>query len=66
MRQDQGEASRHTRSPAHLYRCLVAGLDMRQVLFDYLACDRVLAAWAKKSKARSEDLAWLRRAVETY
>ena len=40
--------------------------DMRQALFDYLACDRVAAAWAAKKKARSADLDRLQRAVETY
>ena len=53
------------RLPEGLYRYLVAGLNERQVQFNYLACDRVAAAWAAKKKARSEDLDRLQRAVET-
>ena len=34
------------RGPEGLYRYLVGGEDLRQALFDYLACDRVAAAWA--------------------
>jgi hypothetical protein len=54
------------RQPDGLHRYLVAGQDMREALFDYLAADRVAAAWAGKKKARSEDLDRLQRAVETY
>ena len=45
-----------------LYRYLVASEDMRQALFDYLACDRVAAAWVRKRSAKDKDLArarWL-------
>ena len=45
---------------------MVASPDLREALFDYLACDRVAVAWANKRKARSEDLERLQRAVETY
>ena len=34
-------------------------------VFDYLAANRVAAAWAAKKRARSEDLDRLQRAVET-
>ena len=54
------------RGPGGLYRYLVGGEDLRQALFDYLACDRVAAAWAAKKGARSADLDRLRTAVETY
>jgi hypothetical protein len=50
------------RGPDGLYRYLVASEDMRQALFDYLACDRVAAAWARKRSAKDKDLArarWL-------
>ena len=40
--------------------------DMEQVLFDYLACERVAAAWAARKKARDADLTRLERAVERY
>ena len=54
------------RLPDGLYRYLVAGPDMAQVLYDYLACNRVAAAWAAKRNARSADLDRLHRAVERY
>ena len=54
------------RLPDGLYRYMLAGSDERQALFDYLACDRVAAAWAAKKKARSADLDRLRMAVERY
>ena len=54
------------RLPNGLYRFMVATPDLREVLFDFLACDRVAAAWAKRKKARSEDLARMERAVERY
>ena len=53
------------RLPDGLYRYQVAGPNERQALFNYLACDRVAAAWAAKKRARSEDLDRLQRAVET-
>ena len=37
-------------------RFLVGGEDLRQALFDYLACDRVAAAWARKRPAKDKDL----------
>ena len=40
--------------------------DMEQVLFDYLACERVAAAWATKKNARDANLTRLERAIETY
>jgi hypothetical protein len=40
------------RGPGGLYRNLLAGEDMRQALFDYLACDRVASAWARKRPAK--------------
>ena len=36
------------RRPDGLYRYLVSSPDMARALFDYLACDRVAAAWAAK------------------
>ena len=45
------------RGPEGLYRYLVGGEDQRQALFDYLACDRVAAAWARKRPAKDKDLA---------
>ena len=45
---------------------MVAGEDMRQALFDYLACDRVAAAWARKRPAKDKDLDRMRTAVERY
>ena len=54
------------RQPDGLYRYMVATPDLREALFDHLACDRVAAAWAAKKKARDADLARLRTAVETY
>ena len=45
------------RGPEGLYRYLVGGEDQRQALFDYLACDRVAAAWAMKRPAKAADLA---------
>ena len=45
------------RRPEGLYRFLVGGEDQRQALFDYLACDRVAAAWARKRPAKDKDLA---------
>ena len=50
------------RGPDGLYRYMVAGEDMRQALFDYLACDRVAAAWARKRPAKGEDLARMQQA----
>jgi hypothetical protein len=50
------------RRPDGLYRSLVAGNDMRQVLFDYLACDRVAAAWDRKRPAKAADLERLQQA----
>ena len=50
------------RGPDGLYRHLVAGEDMRQALFDYLACDRVAAAWARKRHAKDKDLARMQQA----
>ena len=44
------------RRPDGLYRFLVGGEDQRQALFDYLACDRVAAAWAMKRPAKDKDL----------
>ena len=35
----------------------VAVTALRQALFDYLACDRVAAAWAMKRPAKDKDLA---------
>ena len=37
------------RRPDWLDRHQVSSPDMAQVLFDYLACDRVAAAWAAKA-----------------
>ena len=37
------------RGPDGLYRYMLAAEDMRRVPFDYLACDRVAAAWAAKA-----------------
>ena len=54
------------RQPNGLYRYMSATPDMREALFDYLACDRVVAAWAAKKKARSADLDRVQRAVERY
>ena len=54
------------RLPDGLYRYMLAGPDERQALFDYLACDRVAAAWDAKKNARSADLDRLRKAVERY
>jgi hypothetical protein len=54
------------RLPNGLYRYMASNPDMEQVLFDFLACDRVAAAWAAKKKAREADLTRLERAVETY
>ena len=45
------------RRPDGLYRYLVGGEDLRQALFDYLACNRVAAAWARKGAAKDKDLA---------
>ena len=44
------------RRPNGLYRFLVGGEDQCQALFDYLACDRVAAAWAMKRPATDKDL----------
>ena len=44
------------RGPEGLYRYLVSDEDLRQALFDYLACDRVAAAWAMKRPAKDKDL----------
>ena len=44
------------RGPEGLYRYLVGDEDQRQALFDYLACDRVAAAWAMKRPAKDKDL----------
>jgi hypothetical protein len=54
------------RLPNRLYRYQIAGPDMAQVLFDYLACDRMAVAWAAKKNARSADLDRLQEAVERY
>jgi len=54
------------RLPNGLYRYMASNLDMEQALFDFLACDRVAAAWAAKKKARSADLDRLQEAVERY
>ena len=54
------------RLPNGLYRHQVSTPDMGRALYDYLACDRVAAAWARKKKARSEDLDRLPGAAETY
>ena len=54
------------RLPNGLYRYMASNPDMEQVLFDFLGCDRVAAAWAAKKKARSADLDRLQRAVERY
>ena len=45
-----------------LYRCLVSSPDMAQALFDYLACERVAAAWASKKPAKDKDLERLQQA----
>ena len=52
------------RRPDGLYRFLVGGEDLRQVLFDYLACDRVAAAWARKRPAKDNDLERKQQAEE--
>ena len=44
------------RGPEGLYRYLVSDEDLRQALFDYLACDRVGAAWGMKRPAKDKDL----------
>ena len=49
------------RGPDGLYRNLLTGEDMRQALFDYLACDRVAAALARKRPAKDADLDRLQR-----
>ena len=54
------------RRPDRLYRYLIAGEDMRQALFDYLACDRVAAAWARKRPAKDKDLARMQQAEGRY
>ena len=54
------------RLPDGVYRCMLAGPDERQALFDCLACDRVAAAWAAKRPARDADLDRLREAVARY
>jgi hypothetical protein len=64
-------AARHPdildRLPSGVYRYQVSGLtDMRQALYDCWACDRVVAAWEAKKRARDKDLDRLRRAVETW
>ena len=48
------------------YRYLVSGEVPRQALFDYLACDRVVAAWARKKPAKVKDLERMRRAEGKY
>ena len=50
------------RRPDGLYHFLVGGEDLRQALFDYLACDRVAAAWARKRSAKAADLERLKQA----
>jgi hypothetical protein len=52
------------RLPNGLYPYQVSSPEMGQVLYDYLACDRVAAAWATKRPASDKDLDRLRRAVE--
>jgi hypothetical protein len=54
------------RLPNGLYPYQVSSPEMGQVLYDYLACERVAAAWAAKKKAREADLTRLERAVERY
>jgi hypothetical protein len=43
------------RRPDGLYRFLAGDQDMREALFDYLACDRV-AAWAKEEACQGQGL----------
>ena len=52
------------RLPNGLYRHQVSTPDMAQALYDFLACDRVAAAWVRKRPARDADLDRLRRAGE--
>jgi hypothetical protein len=44
------------RPPDGLYRYMGGGPDEREVLFEYLACDRVAKAWARKRPARGAGL----------
>jgi hypothetical protein len=54
------------RGPDGLYRYMLAGPDLREALYDYLAADRVAKAWARKRPAKDADLDRLRTAVERY
>ena len=44
------------RGPNGLYRYMLAAPDLREALYDYLACDRVASAWARKRPAKDADL----------
>ena len=49
-----------------LYRYQLAGPELRAVLFDYLACQRLADAYRAKRGGRDADLERLRKALETY
>ena len=48
------------------YRYLIGVADLRQALFDFLACDRVALAWGRMKPAKVADLDRLRRAEGKY
>ena len=49
-----------------LYRHQFGSEEMREVLFDYLACQRVADAYRTKRGGRDADHERLRKAFETY
>ena len=49
-----------------LYRHQLGSEEMRQVLFDYLACQRVADAYRTKRGAWNADYERLRKAFDTY
>ena len=54
------------RRPDGLYAYLLGGEDQRTALFDFLACDRVATAWARKRPAKVADLERMQQAEGKY